>query len=232
MKKRQQLEKAKSKLRSIDDKVDVVLTRAYPLLSQVINQVQTFFDDRMTYRWFCVYAGGLFASHITVVILRNGITSHAILKRVDEELWRRMCKRDTWAPCWVQRFNVKVAHFGAPVLKKRLPGKGSTLKKRKKEAEGLLLSTVAPKWAALTFNLCTQHGAQVSRLHILRHNSSSTCFRTACEVTPCSTQFLTTRTVQYESTKIRCLSQSSFYVTPHRPSPPSPHVISLASSAQ
>ncbi len=44
---------------------------------------------------------------------------------------------------------------------------------------GLLLSILAPKWAASTLNLCTQHCVPVSQLHIPRPNSTSTCFSTA-----------------------------------------------------
>ncbi len=34
----------------------------------------------------------------------------------------------------------------------------------------LLLSTVAPKWAALTLNVCTQHCAQVLHFYVLHQN--------------------------------------------------------------
>ncbi len=57
-----------------------------------------------------------------------------------------------------------------------------------------LLSTLAPKWAALTLNLSTQHCAQVSHLHAPHKNSTSTCFSTAQEVPTCLTQLLTART--------------------------------------
>ncbi len=53
---------------------------------------------------------------------------------------------------------------------------------------GLLLCTLAPKWAALTLNLCTWHCVQVSHLHVAYQNPTSTCFRTAYEVMSCSTQ--------------------------------------------
>ncbi len=36
-----------------------------------------------------------------------------------------------------------------------------------------ILSTLAPKWAALTLNLCTQHRSQVSHLHVPRQNSTN-----------------------------------------------------------
>ncbi len=42
----------------------------------------------------------------------------------------------------------------------------------------LLLIILAPKWAALTFNLCTQHCVPVSQLHVPHQNSTSTCFST------------------------------------------------------
>ncbi len=58
-----------------------------------------------------------------------------------------------------------------------------------------LLSTLAPKWAAWTLTLCTQHCAPVSHLHAPQQNSTSTCFSTAYEVPSCSTQLLTARTV-------------------------------------
>ncbi len=39
---------------------------------------------------------------------------------------------------------------------------------------GLLLSILAPKWAALTLTLCTEHCVPVSHLHVPHQNSTST----------------------------------------------------------
>ncbi len=47
---------------------------------------------------------------------------------------------------------------------------------------GFLLSTLAPKWAAVTMKLWTQHWPQVARLHVPHQNSTSTHSRTAFEV--------------------------------------------------
>ncbi len=38
---------------------------------------------------------------------------------------------------------------------------------------GLVLSTAAPNWAALTLNICTQHCAHVSHIHAPPQNSAS-----------------------------------------------------------
>ena len=43
---------------------------------------------------------------------------------------------------------------------------------------GLLLSILAPKWAASTLTQCTQHCVPVSQLHVPHQNSTSTCFST------------------------------------------------------
>ena len=43
---------------------------------------------------------------------------------------------------------------------------------------GLLLSILAPKWAALTLTQCTHHCVPVSQLHVPHQNSTSTCFST------------------------------------------------------
>ncbi len=47
---------------------------------------------------------------------------------------------------------------------------------------GLILSILAPKWAAPTMNLCTEHCAWVSYLRIPHQNSTSKCPSVACEV--------------------------------------------------
>ncbi len=59
----------------------------------------------------------------------------------------------------------------------------------------LHLSIPAPKWAALTLILCTQHCVPVSHLHVPHENSTSTCFRTVFQVSSCLTHLLTARTV-------------------------------------
>ncbi len=61
---------------------------------------------------------------------------------------------------------------------------------------GLLFSILAPKWAALTLTLCTQHCVPVSHLHVPHQNSTSTCFSTVFQVSSCLTHLLTARTVQ------------------------------------
>ncbi len=58
----------------------------------------------------------------------------------------------------------------------------------------LLLSTLAPKWAALTLTQCTQHCVPVSHLHVAHQNPTSTCFSTAEEVLSCPTQLRMART--------------------------------------
>ena len=60
---------------------------------------------------------------------------------------------------------------------------------------GFLLSTLAPKWAALTLNLCTQHCVPVSHLHVPHQNFTSTHFSTAYEVLSSLTQLLMASTV-------------------------------------
>ncbi len=60
---------------------------------------------------------------------------------------------------------------------------------------GLLLSILAPKWAALTLTLCTQHCVPVSHLCVPHQNSTSTCFSTVFQVSSCLTHLLTARTV-------------------------------------
>ena len=64
---------------------------------------------------------------------------------------------------------------------------------------GFLFSTVAPKWAVLTLNLCAQDYAQVSHLHVLYQNSTSTCSSIAYKEMSCSMQLLRARTEQYLS---------------------------------
>ncbi len=55
---------------------------------------------------------------------------------------------------------------------------------------GFLLNTLAPKWAALTLTLCTQHCVPVSHLHVPYQNSTLTCLRTVWEAPSCSLQLL------------------------------------------
>ncbi len=46
----------------------------------------------------------------------------------------------------------------------------------------LLLSILAPKWAALTLTLCTQHCVPASHVRVPHRNSISTCFCTVFQV--------------------------------------------------
>ncbi len=67
---------------------------------------------------------------------------------------------------------------------------------------GLLLSTLAPKWAALTLTLCAQHCVPVSHLHVPHQHSASTfstSLSTVYEAPSCLTQLLTARTVLVSS---------------------------------
>ncbi len=75
--------------------------------------------------------------------------------------------------------SVKAAHFGARMLKRR-PKWASKL---------------APKWAALTLTVCTQHCVPVSHLRVPHQNSTSTCFSTVFQVSSCLTHLLKARTV-------------------------------------
>ncbi len=52
-------------------------------------------------------------------------TSYAVLKCVEVEFWCGISRCDTGTQCWVHRVNVKAAHFGARVLKRKPPGEGA-----------------------------------------------------------------------------------------------------------
>ncbi len=65
-------------------------------------------------------------------------------------------------------------------------------------AKYILLSTLTPKWAALTFNHCTEHCVPVSHLHVPHQIFTPTRFSTAFQVSSCSTHLLTARTVQQQ----------------------------------
>ncbi len=41
------------------------------------------------------------------------MTSYIVLRQVKVEFWCETCRCDTLAQYWVQRFNIKAAHFGA-----------------------------------------------------------------------------------------------------------------------
>ncbi len=62
----------------------------------------------------------------------------------------------------------------------------------------LHLRILAPKWAALTLTLCTQHCVPVSHLRVPHQNSTSTCFSTVFQVSSCLTHLLMARTVLLE----------------------------------
>ena len=60
---------------------------------------------------------------------------------------------------------------------------------------GLLLSTLPPKWAALTLTQCTQHCVPVAHLHIPHQIVTPTCFSVVFQVSSCSTHLLMAGTV-------------------------------------
>ena len=62
--------------------------------------------------------------------VRLGGTSYAVLKHVEVEFWCGTCRCDTGTQCWVYRVNVKAAHFGARVLKRKSPGEGAMPNRR------------------------------------------------------------------------------------------------------
>ncbi len=66
---------------------------------------------------------------------------------------------------------------------------------------GLLLSTLAPKWAASTLTLCTEHCVPASHLHISHQNSTSTRFSTVQGVPSCPTQLLTAMAVETDAVR-------------------------------
>ncbi len=67
--------------------------------------------------------------YCTVLAVSNwpepDVTSYAVLKYVEVEFLCGMCRSHTWASCSVQRFHVKVIHFGARMHKKRRPEEGA-----------------------------------------------------------------------------------------------------------
>ncbi len=68
-----------------------------------------------------------------------------------------------------------------------------------------LLSTLAPKWAALTLTQCTQHCVPISHLHVPHQIFTPTCFSTVFQVSSCLTHLLTPRTVYILIVKLeRC----------------------------
>ncbi len=65
---------------------------------------------------------------------------------------------------------------------------------------GFLLSILASKRAALTFNHCTQHCVPVSHLHVPHQVVTPTRFSTVFQVSSCSTRLLMARTVENTAT--------------------------------
>ncbi len=59
----------------------------------------------------------------TVLAVSNGVehesTSYAVLKYVEVEFWCGTCRCDTGTQCWGHRVNIKAAHFGARMLKRK-----------------------------------------------------------------------------------------------------------------
>ncbi len=56
--------------------------------------------------------------------VKHDETWNTVLKHVGVKIWCGTCKCDTGTQCWVHWVNVKAAHFGARMLKRRPPGGG------------------------------------------------------------------------------------------------------------
>ncbi len=61
-------------------------------------------------------------------------TSYAVLKHVEVEFWCGTCRCETGTQCSVHRVNVKAAHFGARMLKRRPPEGGGHAKQNRNMA--------------------------------------------------------------------------------------------------
>ncbi len=89
--------------------------------------------------------------------------------------WKFQCISSTFAPCKSLTFSL----FGVP------PSPVS-----------LTLSILAPKWAAPTMKLCTEHCAWVSYVHVPHWNSTSKCPSVAHEVWSCPWLIFMPRSVE------------------------------------
>ncbi len=58
----------------------------------------------------------------------HDVTSYAVLQRVEGGFWCGTCRCEIGTHCWVHRLNVKAAHFGATMLKRKTTGEGDILK--------------------------------------------------------------------------------------------------------
>ncbi len=56
--------------------------------------------------------------------VRHDSTTYAVLIHVEVEFGHGMCSCDTGTQCWVHKFNVEAAHFGARMPKRRPPERG------------------------------------------------------------------------------------------------------------
>ncbi len=67
----------------------------------------------------------------------------------------------------------------------------------KKPLGGFLLSILVPKWVTWTLSHCTQHCVPISHLYVPHQIFTPTCFSTVFQVSSCSTQLLSSRTLYW-----------------------------------
>ncbi len=108
-------------------------------------------------RGWCQW-GGKYGPHCTILAvsdcIEHAITSYAALKRVEVKFGCATNRCDPWTQCWVHRFNVKAAHFGARVLKRRSPAEGGDVFQNQE----MIISSFH-----LASNVCCQsHGTAVN----------------------------------------------------------------------